>query len=170
MKRKGTTVIVIICLLVGVILAVLALRQFDASKNPPPAPTSTRVPTNTPQPTVAGQATAIFNGVNEVLSLTGAPTFAPGINSTEIIQTAVQATAVTATPTETRTPEPSATLRPTNVPPLGVGTQIFQRLQELQLAANDPTSSPGAPLEVFIDQSAKATATAIAATQAAGSS
>lgn len=137
-------------ILLGLILAVLLLRATDEARRPAPS---------TPRPTVPGLATVIFQEVNSGLAGRGLPTLTPGLDSTAMIGTAVQATLVTATPTVTET------LLPTRTPIPGVGTQIFQQVQALQAGAGDLTSTPGVPLEVFIQQAAAGTATAIASQQ-----
>lgn len=149
-------------IIVGVVAAVLLLRAVDESNRPVPQPT--RIP-------LAGQATVVFEQVNEQRASQGLPTFAPGLNSTEIIETAVQATLVTVTPPPTHTPVPTNTLQPTHtlIPSgtprptvAGVATQIFERVREIQAANGAATLPPGTPIEEFIELAAQGTATALA--------
>lgn len=158
MKRLVPLVLIVI----GVVAAIFLLRAVDEANKPIPQPT--RIP-------LAGPATVVFEQVNEERARLGTPTFEPGLNSTEIIETAVQATLVTETPLPTRTPtatntsQPTHTLIPSGTPRptvAGVGTQIFERVREIQAQNGVATLPAGTPLDEFIELAAQGTATALA--------
>lgn len=162
MKKFLSRVLPLILILVGIVAAVFLLRAVDESNKPVPQPT--RIP-------LAGPATVIFEQVNEERANQGLATFEPGLNSTQIIETAVQATLVTVTPlptlepTQTNTPQPTHTLIPSGTPRptvAGVATQIFERVQQIQAANGVATLPPGTPIEEFIELAAQGTATALA--------
>lgn len=159
MRGRLTALLIVGLVIATVVVSITLLQQTEDARTPDTQPTRTPV---------SGQATVIFDQVNDGRAQQGLPTFTPGLSSTEMISTAVQATLVTETPdptltpTVTNTPPPTHTAIPTNTLVPGVATRIFTRLQEIQAGSGALTATPGVPLDVFIEQSAQGTATALA--------
>ena len=128
-----------------IISAMLSACQLGG---PPPAPTHTRVPTNTPIP---GVPTRNYLEVNRLLEAQGLPTLTPGPGIETLVfnqsRLTLEAILATSTPvpsaTNTLTPQPTHTRVPSGTPVPGVATEVFIAINETLTARNAATLTPG---------------------------
>jgi len=116
--------------------------------------------TNTPGPSatrIPGQATAVYEGVVNAQASQGVPTFTPGVENALLVETLIQLTLETTTPTPTGSPTSTHTPRPTYTPLPGFATVVHQYVNATLESMNVRTLTPGPELATRVQFSVERT-------------